>query len=697
MLLFLADTCFSFYFSNIYTKYITMIVPVQNIVETVDLTPKDALLPLFECVVNSIISLMQSDISDKEIQIKIKRGDSPQQIQLDGIQTIKSIVVTDNGIGFNNSNFLSFETPFSKINRAYGCKGIGRFTILAAFRELYVKSNFQENGEWKYREFKCDSDTEVTPIILKDSESQIPKTSIELIDCFNPIIKDKTAISIAEISQEIMHHCLIYYLSGQMPTIRIFDADNNTGEVINDLFEQVSKEKERTFQVGTHSFRAYITKVLKENNRKNHYIYYCANSRVVGQPKSIGKVNSLFSYPIIQGGKAYFLEVYIVSDYLNAKNYKTRNGFAIPQEKENNLFQDQGQVSFDEVELALVNVLEEEYDDHIKEASLKSQTELQNYIDEKAPRYKSLRNNPDILKTIPPNLTDDKKEEHLYRISYQARKTVEGKLQDFINNKQINEETIQKIKKDIQEKTAYDVDSLADYMMRRKAIIDLFDKFLEADSEGKYKLEEDIHNIIFPLGFNNEEVAYEMHNLWLLDERFLTYKFIASDKSITSFSQKKSSKEPDLICLADKPMMFDNPISFGDKSNGELNSMVIFEFKRPGEIAHQKNKGDYRWEFSELIEPYFDDFLYSTDKKNYKGKHVIIKRETPKFGFVIIDVLPPLLEQFNIDKGWEKTPFGTFYKMESKKNLHIEVMTFSKLLEYAKNRHMPFFDKLFGK
>ncbi|PSL50386.1 hypothetical protein CLV51_1011731 [Chitinophaga niastensis] len=281
--------------------------------------------------------------------------------------------------------------------------------------------------------------------------------------------------------------------------------------------------------------------MLKENNRKNHYIYYCANSRVVGQPKSIGRVNSLFSYPIIQGDKAYFLEVYLVSDYLNNKNYKTRNGFAIPQEKESSLFQFEEQISFDEIESALVNVLEEEYDDHIKEASLNSQTELQTYIDEKAPRDKSLRNNTDILKTIPPNLTDDKKEEHLYRISYHARKTVEGKLQDFINNKQINEDTIQKIKKDIQEKTAYDVDSLADYMMRRKAIIDLFDKFSEADSEGKYKLEEDIHNIIFPLGFNNEEVAYEMHNLWLLDERFLAYKFIASDKSITSFSQKKSS------------------------------------------------------------------------------------------------------------------------------------------------------------
>jgi hypothetical protein len=274
---------------------------------------------------------------------------------------------------------------------------------------------------------------------------------------------------------------------------------------------------------------------------------------------------------------------------------------------------------------------------------------------------------------------------------------VENKLKEFINNKQISEDTIQNIKKHIQEKTAYDVDSLADYMMRRKAIIDIFDKFLEADNEGKYKLEEDIHNLIFPLGFTSDELGYEMHNLWLLDERFLTYKFIASDKPITYFSQKKSGKEPDLICLSDHPQMFDNPISFGDKSNGELGSMVIFEFKRPGDIAHQKRRKDYRWDFSELILPYFDDFLYSPDKKNYKGKHVIVKKETPKFGFVILDVLPPALAQYNLDSGWQETPFGTFYRLEGKKNLHLEVMTFAKLLEYAKNRHIPFFDKLFGK
>ena len=226
-------------------------------------------------------------------------------------------------------------------------------------------------------------------------------------------------------------------------------------------------------------------------------------------------------------------------------------------------------------------------------------------------------------------------------------------------------------------------------MIRRKAVINLFDKFLEADEGGDYKLEEDIHNLIFPMGIFNSEASYEAHNLWLLDERFVNYHFIASDKSITSVSQKKSRKEPDLL-------MFDNPICFGASNAGEVSSMVIFEFKRPGETAHQKRKTDYRWEFSELVEKYFDDFLYTEDKRNYKGKQVIVKQTTPKFGYIVVDVIPKSLEEYNLRKGWKKTPFGSFFKITEGENLHLEVLTFRKLLDFAEQRHSPFFNKLFS-
>lgn len=673
-----------------------MEVPVKNIVEQVDLTQEDVLLPLMECIVNSIISLQQSDLPDREkkIQIQIIRGELPQSPTFENVKTINSFKIIDNGIGFNTKNYLSFETPFSQINKDYGCKGVGRFTVLAAYEKYLVDSNYQENGKWFNRVFSFTVQKEVNKIDFKESKNKNYKTVIDLENCNNPLVLEKSAIPLERIAEAIMQHCLIYYLNEKLPRIEVWEKENDQVEIINDLFAKVSQDKEREFELNNKKFRLYITKTLKEGNRKNNYLYYCANSRTVGDARNLKYINNIFNHPILMNGNNYFFDIYLVSDYLNQNVYKTRNGFKIPKEKENLLFDNSDILTFQEIEQKVSEIIEEEYDSYITAAREKSLSKVQSYILEKAPRYNSFLKNPKILKSIPPNLPEDKLEEHLYSISYNARKSVEKNIEKFIQNKSVNEEAIKQIIDDIKEKTSYDVDSLADYMMRRRAIIDLFDKFLDADENNQYKLEEDIHNLIFPMGFTNNELDFENHNLWLLDERFITYKFIASDKPITSYSQFKSRKEADLL-MVDTPKMFDNPISFGDRSSGEVNSMVIFEFKRPGDIAHQKRKTDYRWEFSDLIEPYFDDFLYTPIKKNYKGNQVIIKETTPKFGFIILDIVPEPLAKYNKNKGWKTTPFGTYFKIESETNMHIEVMTFRKLVEFSRNRHNPFFDKLF--
>lgn len=670
-----------------------METPVKNIVDSIDLTQGDALLPLFECIVNSIISLKKAKkpLQDRKIQIKIERGDYPTNRNIfNNIKTIKTISIFDNGEGFNSINYSSFQTPHSNINKKYGCKGIGRFTWLAAYEKVHISSNYLENDQWMYREFKFDSIKEVELISEKVSNIHQNRTSIVLENCYNKTIEDKTAQSLEQIGEEIMKHCLIYYLCDDLPRIEIMD-DENRGIVVNDIYAKVSKEKERTFSLRGETFKIYITKTLKENNRKNHYIYYCANSRTVGSVKHLGKINSMFAYPINENGNLYFLDVYVVSDFLNSKVYGTRNGFRIEQQNQDTLFTSSNDdICFDDIEKEIVEILHKEYIAHVNDTQERNKKEISDYIKQNAPRYNSFLRNPEILNSIPPNLSDDKKEEYLYRLSFEAKRNVECKLKEIINKKEINKESINAIIQQVKEKTAYDTDSLADYMCRRKAIIDLFDKFLEADKSGKYKLEEDIHNLIFPMGCDIDEIDYESHNLWLLDERFATYKYIASDKAITAISQKKSSKEPDVL-------MFNRPISYGDTNSGEVSTMVIFEFKRPGDTAHQKNKCDYRWEFSELVDKYFDDFLYSPDKKNYKGKQVVVRQTTPKFGYVIMDIIPPQLETYNIGKGWKKTPFDSFYKLYGDLNLHIEVLTFDNLLRMARKRHSPFFDKLFGK
>lgn len=44
-----------------------MEVPVRNLVETVDLTEDDILLPMLECIVNSIISLEKSQLPKSSV------------------------------------------------------------------------------------------------------------------------------------------------------------------------------------------------------------------------------------------------------------------------------------------------------------------------------------------------------------------------------------------------------------------------------------------------------------------------------------------------------------------------------------------------------------------------------------------------------------------------------------------------------
>lgn len=674
-----------------------MEVPVKNLVETVDLTAEDVLLPMLECVVNSIISLQRSPLqaSEKKIQIQITRGNLPEKLNFDNIKTILGYKIIDNGIGFNTNNYKSFQTPFSQVNKDFGCKGIGRFTVLAAYKDFVVESNYEENATWHNRKFQFSTEKELEMIEFGNSEIQQWKTIVDIENCTNHILIEKSALSILQISESIMQHCFIYYLNNSLPRIEVIDLENSEVEVINELFEKVSKEKERDFLLKGEDFKFYITKTLKEGNRKNNYLYYCANNRTVGNAKNIKNINSIFSYPIQIDNEYYFFDIYVVSDFLNKKVFKTRNGFNVPKERENLLFSDDNTITFQDIEEQISSILENEYDNFVKTAKQKNIENVKSYISHKAPRFNSFLKNNDILNSIPPNLSEDKLEEHLYRISFNARRNVENNIEKFIKTKEVNEEAIGQIINDIKAKTAYDVDSLADYMMRRKAIINLFDKFLDADENGDYKLEEDVHNLIFPLGLTNSDLDYENHNLWILDERFISYKFIASDKSITSFSQTKSRKETDLI-LIDNPQMFNNPISFGDKASGEVNSMVIFEFKRPGDVAHQKNKTDYRWEFSELVEPYFEEFIYQPIKKNYKGNQIILKETTPKFGYIILDIIPEPLARYNKNKGWKSTPFGTYFKIEAELNLHLEVMTFRQLLEASKQRHNPFFDKLFA-
>jgi nitrogen-specific signal transduction histidine kinase len=120
-------------------------VDLQNYVRSIKLKDSQYLFPLYEVVVNSIQAIHELNAGLGKIDIYIRR-DVGKQLSLDAtVETLPEIVdfeVVDNGIGFNEINRNSFSVAFTGHKASIGCKGVGRFLALAAFKNIQVDSIF---------------------------------------------------------------------------------------------------------------------------------------------------------------------------------------------------------------------------------------------------------------------------------------------------------------------------------------------------------------------------------------------------------------------------------------------------------------------------------------------------------------------------------------------------------------------------
>ena len=71
-----------------------------------------------------------------------------------GKAEILSIMIEDNGIGFNDENYDSFCELDTMYHASKGCKGIGRLLWLKSFSSVEIDSCYMDNeGEKKSRHF----------------------------------------------------------------------------------------------------------------------------------------------------------------------------------------------------------------------------------------------------------------------------------------------------------------------------------------------------------------------------------------------------------------------------------------------------------------------------------------------------------------------------------------------------------------
>ena len=92
---------------------------------------KNKLIPLFEAISNSILASAKNIKIQIEYKNENKINNMPSNI-------IENITVYDDGVGFNDENFQSFNTAYAS-NKKNG-KGKGRFFFLKACEECLIES-----------------------------------------------------------------------------------------------------------------------------------------------------------------------------------------------------------------------------------------------------------------------------------------------------------------------------------------------------------------------------------------------------------------------------------------------------------------------------------------------------------------------------------------------------------------------------
>ena len=681
------------------TEIIEQKVHFRGLINSIDISPEEFLLPLQEVVVNSIQSIEDNNnLSSGKIIINVIRKNEPildfKDSETSPYNPIIGFTIYDNGIGFTHKRFEAFRTPYTDFGaEKHGCKGIGRYTVLACFGSMDIESFYFDENNMKCRLLKFDNANGLQKV-NGELNKKLPNeiyTHIKLNSYKEPYLKyiENNKIQKEEIAEGIIQHCLLYFINKTAPVIFLKEENEELEEaiILNDIYKSVIKiEKiDENVEIPDIDTTFTLNYIKNYNGVQSHSLHLCANNRQVGKKQTLTKYIPSFKELYDDDSNKYHLSLYVTGKFLDEKAHPQRNRFSIPDKDEK--INEYESISMEGLFKGLSDKVRDTYSDYINEAEKEKSERIKNYIlDKEKPklRYNHLLKIENAFRDIPINASDETLESHLHEISFKMEQKREKVFDKIFKKKKYDKEEFGKIVHDVlKEEASFSKDKLADLMVKRKSILKLFRKYLDWREEGNYMMEEDLHNIIFTMGADSENIPYEYHNLWLLDERLTFHTFTASDKQLRTNQklESQSQKEPDIF-------VYDIPWAYSDNPD-KINSLVLFEYKRPGrDMDTSKDK-----KLDSQLEEYFIE-LSKSKAKNSKGRYINIQKDTPKFGYIVCDLHKDLID-FNIEwNGFKKTPHETLYKVNPELNLYFEVIDYNHLIEFAEKRHEIFFQAL---
>lgn len=427
-----------------------------------------------------------------------------------------AIEVEDNGDGFSDPNYESFGKYRSDYNVALGCKGIGRFIFLKLFEKVNYTSWLA--GDKKKREFSFTFDFESNNLHEEDANVQENRTLLKLSGVTAKYFsKDKNIdrrldLNISEIRNRVLTHLIpMLFLKKQSGvSISIDFRDNITAETasISDVNIPDFEKEDFSIKVADTIEYPFILyhKISKSSGSLN--AFHCANDRTVCE---FSDKDLKISLP--NDFTAYFL---LISDYFDRHINNERNEFDIFPVRTDFL----SPLSWEIINAHLKKVISSLVKDRIPDAINMNRAQLV-AIQEERP-YLS-----DYVETEDLDIAGFIDKEQIIK---KAKKRFDDAKEKLLSHVGKSDYTDQ----DLQDAIQITQNELVAYVKDRVLVIERLKTMLV----NKEQSEEVIHNLLMERHTDDDYFYTDKNNLWLLDDRFTSYSYAASEKRIDKILQK---------------------------------------------------------------------------------------------------------------------------------------------------------------
>tara|TARA_R110002033_G_scaffold46013_2_gene90301 strand:+ start:9620 stop:11575 length:1956 start_codon:yes stop_codon:yes gene_type:complete len=505
---------------------------------------------LFEAITNAIhanATTIKCYLNSNDSQLT----DDTKEI---GSIRVDSIKIIDNGDGLTDENYKSFSKYRTEFKKALGCKGVGRFVFLKVYESAIFNSKIKAIQEQRTIKFDFNFDTEnleKEPVKVLDNETEIVLSRLtkQYYDSENDKKQDRRIeLDLHSIREKVLMNLIptlfFYKQNGTSITIDFVDEFHNLSVQIKPA--DIPSFLKKPFEVKNSDGNVFkfLLNYKIENTNGSLYAYYCANNRTVCQFE-----DKDFKISMPYGYSGFML---LESEYFNQKVNNERNDFDIYPVKTD---------IFSTLSWEMINTaLKKHFSDLVKEGvpeTKKINSEKIQQIQEERPYLVQYIEEEDIEMA---GFLDKR------AIIEKAKKRFDVAKEKVLTNVGKEEYSDEELNEAIQ----LAQNELVSYINDRVLVIERL-KSLVKNSE---RVEAVIHNLFMQMQTSDDYYSVGKNNLWLLDDRYTTYSYAASDNRIREVLKGIDEENGDTQILDDRP---DLSLFFSHNPNnsGRLKSVLI--------------------------------------------------------------------------------------------------------------------------